>query len=477
MTFLAHFLPLLCGVSIYVVWVEFPRRPACWLRVLSYGYLLGLAMVALLMAVLRPVPSEAFQTIAMCLLIVLGIAAAGVWIRYKHPFVVSPITVSEAEPVWLRWLLLAFAAWLLWRGMSLVFELVSRPMFPWDAWATWAVKAKTWYLDDSWRSFVDMDSWLVSPESRHMPAWFYPDAVPLLEVWFASAAGRWSMPAVLSLWPCLWLTGVAVLMGQLRAFGATWAIAIGAAFAWASLPLVQTHVALAGYADLVVTVVFGAAALALARHAAGHGRRYFALALICTLMLPGIKQEGVLWLLVLGAGMVHVLLPRRWRGWVIGGAAAAVLLWTVLFDIALPLPGLGWVEAGWGYLRVPSSQMEVDLVWRPVLREVLESLLLTPNWHLLWWLSPALMFMTVPVWRQQATMGWMMLFGFALIMFVFFFTDAARWAKDLTAINRVLMHLTLAWVGWLGLLVASMGTRDLAQDRVPRRRALMAAPA
>jgi hypothetical protein len=448
---LAHLLPLLAGTCVYAALIERPQRLDGWLRALGHGYLLGMALVVVLLQVLQPAPQSAFAWLAVPLAVLA--LAAGVLAWRRAPAAIGPVAPAALEPRWTRWLLLALLLWLTLRGASLVTEMALRPLFPWDAWATWSVKAKAWYLGDGWHRFVGFDDWLADPQARYVAAWYYPDAVPTLEVWFASAAGGWRAAAVLSLWPGLWLAGLAVLVGQVRAGPAPLWLALVAGFCWASLPLVQTHVALAGYADLPLAVVFGASALALGRAALGHGRRHLVLALAFAMMLPAIKQEGALWLLVLLIGAVHLALSTRRRAWLLPAAGLAVLAWTALFGLRLPLPGLGWIEAGWGYLRLPGGA-SLELAWRPVGGQLAEALLLAPNWHLLWWLSPIVLLATVPAWRALASLGWVMTMGLASIVFIFLFTDAALWADNLTAVNRVLMQLTLAWVGWLALLAA-----------------------
>jgi hypothetical protein len=65
--------------------------------------------------------------------------------------------------------------------------------------------------------------------------------------------------------------------------------------------------------------------------------------------------------------------------------------------------------------------------WRPVI----ENFFILGNWHLLWFLVPALMVMAMPRVIHQATpivCGIVILSGFAWLFFLFFFTSAASWA-------------------------------------------------
>jgi hypothetical protein len=47
----------------------------------------------------------------------------------------------------------------------------------------------------------------------------------------------------------------------------------------------------------------------------------------------------------------------------------------------------------------------------------------------------------------------LLLLGASFLFVLFFFTDAARWAEDLTSLNRLLLHLVPLLVYWLVLLL------------------------
>ena len=98
------------------------------------------------------------------------------------------------------------------------------------------------------------------------------------------------------------------------ATGARWAsapwIALALVYALVSLPLIDAHVALAGYADLWVALTLGLATLAWTRWLIRREPSQLALALGLALCLPAIKLEGTVWLLVFAAIVVLDLVPR-----------------------------------------------------------------------------------------------------------------------------------------------------------------------
>ena len=89
-----------------------------------------------------------------------------------------------------------------------------------------------------------------------------------------------------------------------------------------SLPLLDAHAALAGYADLWVAVTLGLASLAWTRWLLWRERGQWLLGVGLALCLPAIKLEGAVWLLMFSAVVVLDLLPSRWRWRVAGGVAA-----------------------------------------------------------------------------------------------------------------------------------------------------------
>lgn len=457
MLLLAHLLPLGFGVAAYAALVERPRDAGGGLRALGYGYVIGIAVAALAVATFAPAPTRGFSVVALPLAAGATCLAIAAWLRMggapSRP--IAPDANPRDTSAWTYWLVVALLAWIALRGSSLAMEAGSRAVFPWDAFSTWCVKARTWFLADEWLAFAGTDAWPDDASRRFIAAAHYPDGISYVQLWFAGAVGAWNESAIFSFWPACWLAGMAILAGQLRALHVPWSLCAVAVYAWGSLPLVQTHVALPGYVDLPMTVMFGAAALSAARAVDEASLRHGALALVLVSCLPGLKHEGALWLFVIalaaGLGWLAVLHRLRW----VGGIVVLLLLAWLVTGVRMWLPGLGWIDARWGALHVPALSISFALEWRPVHREVIGSLLFGPNWHLLWWLAPVLAVATRRHWYRARVLGMAVALAMAGVFVVFFFTDASAWAEDLTAVNRVLMHVTLALVAWLACVASA----------------------
>ena len=344
------------------------------------------------------------------------------------------------------------------RGYLASREILLRPTFPWDAWDAWAVKSKTWFLLGHYVPFVSATQWIDAAGSAAYtgPAWSYPAGLAWVQVWFASAAGGWIEPLVNLPWIALWIGLLLAHYGQWRALGISVVRSAAFAYVLASLPLLTVHVALAGYADLWIATLFGFAVLAWMRWLVQRDANQLALAIACVLVMPWLKLEGAVWMLLSIVVAIACELPRRARH--VGMAALAILaaLVATVGHIKLPLFGLGWVSIGWNSVEVPVIGTLSIAFHAKALGGALSSLFLQPSWNLLWWIVPL-----VIVWRWREfsanralrCLGALLTVSFAFLAFLFLFTDAAQWAESYTAINRLVMHLVPAVVTLLALLL------------------------
>jgi hypothetical protein len=132
------------------------------------------------------------------------------------------------------------------------------------------------------------------------------------------------------------------------------------------LPLLDTHVALAGYPDLMLCAVYTLSAVALLRWGATKGVRDGVLAIVLASCCPFIAPSGGLWMLTLVPGAVVAAWPQtglKIVGWSFGVAALAVLL-----------------LAGGSF-----SELAPHLAYASPWRSLGEAYLFVDNFHLLWY--------------------------------------------------------------------------------------------
>jgi hypothetical protein len=441
------------------------RVPGWRAAALGYGCVLGMLLAAGATAlVARADTAHAFAHAGSWLLLFAGAAGAIAWSRMRQRLRGGFVYNASKDNKWWTLLLGLALASLAWRGAIALHEILLRPTYPWDAWDAWAVKSKTWVLLGHYVPFVSMSDWMHHPSQELYTsiAWGYPSTLAWLQVWFASAAGGWVEPLVNLPWFVLWVGLLFGHYGQWRALGAGRARALAGVYALGSLPLLDVHVALAGYADLWVATLFGFAVLAWLRWLQQRDRSQLVIALICAALLPLLKLEGAVWLLLFALTVIYGLLPRRWRRRAFLALLGTLVLVVAASGLKLPVPGLGWVAIGRDSLDVPVIG-HLSVAWHgAAFVSVLGSLFVQPNWHLLWWLAPLIV---VWRWRELCAhessrhLGSLLLAGIAFLLFLFLCTDAAGWAESYTAINRLLMHLVPALITFLMLLLRDLDWR------------------
>ena len=454
-------LPLALGASALLV-LDWPRPEdaagSAALRC-GYGYIVGALLLTFWMRGLSVVGLR-FSWMSIGLPLLALTAALMAWAarrgRISLPAVRSALTALVAPPLvrWQRVLWIALMAWLVVHFALMAAEVAWRPLYPWDAWVQWATKARVWYELGHIAPFVRADVWLAGADGAYFDASPNdPGTVPLLQVWTSVALGRWDDSAMNWPWLAILAALVAAVYGALRGEGVAPLLALSGAYLLASLPLVDVHVALAGYADLPMAAVYTLAAMAFYRWAMRRaaGRRDAVIALLLAGACPLIKTPGWIWAATLIPGVVIALLPRRGARIVGTGFALAAL---ALLALARTEPTIQ------GY--------RLHLNFAPAWAQLVKSYYLMGNWNLLWYAVIALVAFG---WRRLREppllpLTAVTLAGLSILFFVFGFTVAAVWLADLTTANRATLHIVPLLV-YLGVLTwHSMTTPSAAAPAV-----------
>ena len=470
--FVAWIIPLAAGCSVWLV--ANPARVPGWrAAAVGQGCVAGMLLCAAATALsARADTAHALAHAGPWLVVLTAAAAVVAWRRMRGRAPVRELP-SAARPSRSLTLLLALALFsLAWRAVIALREILLRPTYPWDAWDAWAVKSKTWVLLGHYVPFVPMQEWLAHPDPHTYTsmAWAYPTTLPWMQVWFASGAGGWIEQLVNLPWFALWVGLLLGHYGLWRALGVARRPALAGMYALGSLPLINVHVALAGYADLWIATAFGFAVLAWLRWLQTRDATQLGIAAAWALLLPLLKLEGAIWLLVFAAAVIYGLLRRRWRRRVGLGLLLALLAIGVFGHLKIPVPGLGWVDIARDAVDIPGFG-RLAFSWHgAALAGILSSMFAQPNWHLLWWLAPCIV-----AWRRRELIaseplrrvGALLLAAFGFLLFLFVFTDAASWAEHYTAINRLLMQIVPALVTFLVLLLRDVNWQQVFRGTAP----------
>lgn len=485
---LALGLPWLAGTLwVRAAWCDAPA--GVWPLSLGYGGLLGLLATTLLLRVQAALGLP--LRLGGPLLVLALLAVAGGWLAWRrtspHRWKLNlrswiglcfPSLGNEGRgraPEWferaeqqhnaatlkagVKWSQLLFIlllVWLGWRFALLAQEVWWRPLFPWDAWGTWAVRPRVWAELGELAPFVDARRWLADTTGSiyTIDAWTYPYTVPLLALWPTLAYGAWNETAA----NLPWLGAVLALglgfYGQARLWGASALTALVFVWLLLSLPLLNTHVALAGYADLWLAVVFGLAAIALFQWARDGDHRQVGLALLLLAFCPSIKLEGAVWVLL----FIPTAMVARLRGRLLLGlaalAAAVGLGWWWTGGVAFAIPGLGDFVLRPDLIQLPYLG-RFDLGYRGGWDPVVKNFLVLANWHLLAYLVLLAIGLALAAVVRNPGERWLragltfVLTSLLALFVLFFLTDAQRWAEQYTSINRVFLGFVPAFLFWM----------------------------
>lgn len=447
----ALLLPALLGIS----WLQLFWRHSHLAARIGYGYLLGVFAVTTLLRIWDSIGfSFAFIPISTLIIVlslpplVLGYRRRSTCTSQSH---YAPFDASWQKVVW--GLLLAI---LVIRYSGILFEIVWRPLYPWDAWMNWAPKAKTWFELKELAPFVNRDDW-IAESMRHgtyllgnSQASTYPPLVPLIQTWTALGIGSWVDNLVNIPWiMCLVSLGLS-FYGQARMIGAKPLTTLLWLLLLLSIPYINTHTALAGYADLWLATYFCLAVMAFMHWALTKDNKQGIFIVLFALACTQTKEPGIIWAAALLPAITLAMLPGRWRYAVtVIAIICGVLIYNHGFSIQisdatvfslssehLTIPGRGTFIVE--YHPIGSSFLANDLIW--------------DNWHLLGWvifiILPPLFWSNI-VKREMMAPTILILLIVLFMVVIFFFTNHYAAALDNTTINRATIHLLPALLYYL----------------------------
>jgi hypothetical protein len=314
------------------------------------------------------------------------------------------------------------------RVATLAVDVTLRPLTPWDSWTQWATKARVWSQLHAFVPFIPLEAWLQGVPGYTDSAPGYPATIPLLQAWMAIAQGRFD-DATMNL---AWLAGYVALglaiYGQLRMLRMSRSWALFATYAVLSLPLLDAHIALSGYADFHVAAAFALSVLALVAWEQDRARVQLLLVTLPALLLPLLKVPGLVWGAVIVLGWLVAAFGTSWKR-------------VVLFGIAT-LAAAGGIAAVIWRDKIASVAGGIST---DVLGSLVDNLFLFDNWHLLWFVFPLAMAIG---WRDAVTRmrgaTVALAAGGVFLLVVFGGTRVGAWVTDYTTVNRALLHIAPA---------------------------------
>lgn len=332
-----------------------------------------------------------------------------------------------------RWLFALLLALIVTRCITLGLEILYRPLFPWDATMHWATKAKVWFELGWMAPFVENSVWLNTAgegvfTDRH-PG--YPATIPLLQVWMNLATGRWDESLMNLPWLLCFIALGSAFYGQLRVSRVGALVALAFTYMLLSMPLLNIHVALAGYADLFLGAAYCGGLMAFHNWLLTRERWQGFLAIVFAIACVLIKNEGLPWALTFVPAAALAIQTRHKPAKLVVLFALSVVLLAILVykNPALVSEGLSHVTP----LHMTGLTGMIQAVW------------LHDNWHLFGYLLAVILplGLLAPLANTRKYLGLVVALtcAMAMFLFVFLFTAFGAGASNFTGVGRLCIHL------------------------------------
>jgi len=409
-----------------------------WTTLAGYGFAAGLLLTTLVMRATFAAKLGLSFGVNAAGLVLVAMAGIGVTVLMQRRGLpadtAQPSQVLPEGAAWSRVLWYVLLAMAVARITTLTLEAWWRPLFPWDAWQIWGPKTKIWF------ETRDLNNLYGHFENG------YPPAINLIQVWANLGLGAWDDARMNIAWPLLLGALALAAYGQARQVGGSPLAAAIVAYLLASIPMLDTHAALAGYADLPLAVTFGLAAIAFFVWVVTDDWRQLVLALLFAAMAPLYKIPGIAWSLTLAPALLVALLGRM--------PGRRALRWVAAIVVA--------VLAAGAYLYAKQRNFSLNFYQAHVSVNssssfVFDNYFVLDNYHLVWYMALAAL---ICWWRAAITMPLrpattLIAAGAAFLVVSFFFTNSAEWWGDYGSINRATLHLVPALIFYLFLLSRS----------------------
>lgn len=444
-------LPWLLGTL--VISLTPSQRPRPVTLVLGHGYLIGLIVMSLLVRGFSATGiALEFWPLATCLA-ALSAGAMYRLIRARNTAIqwrnAAAAGLRSPVPAWVTVVTVVLCLLIGLRFYLIAQEVLLRPLFPWDAWDSWAPRTI---------QFFDNQALSAELASMKRPHGLFASIVHL---WSMLGANSHQSPLANFPWVMCLAALCLALHGHLVQQGVRPLLALVACYMLSSMPFVNLHTLLAGYADIWLTLVFSLGVLSIVSFQRERDIVWPALTLLYALICVQTKFAGVGLAVILIACQLYVCISSvRARLTVallaiavISAAAVAVL--TGFLTLALQLPWLGT-------LQVSAGELIIGDVWR---RSVSPASIAGPlnqvfwvyaNWHLLVVVTLGTIAACFATRRWSAlarpellaiTLTLLYSFGYHVVV-------ASRSALDHTSLSRSLIYITAITIAWIVVTLA-----------------------
>jgi hypothetical protein len=419
-----------------------------WPSVIGQGYLLGIFLTTIILRMWDWAGlTLSFWPITGLLLSLTIILFA---LQLVRPKPLSNKLASARLENWQAVLVLVLMGLVAWKYLTILQEILDKPLYAWDAWMNWAPKAVVWHHNQALVNYVSPEQWLQASPGETLytlgarSAWKYPPMLPLLQLWTMLGAGTPDHSLLYLPW---WLLAVSIglaIYGHLRLAGCSVTMAIVACYLLLSMPYFNVHTALVGYADIWLAAAFSMAIFALREWRCDAQKGYAILCLILAFTCTQLKMPGIVLGLIVLAVYLRALLNWSGKTELAVGLLVAGLIGGLLFlGFDATIPGIG-------HIAVDDKKIEAaffgtfSLEYHNVSIAFIKSFFHSGSWNIFWPILLVLLAFRAMSgnFPSRPSNELLACLGVALFLFfIFYFTDHYRSALNMSTLNRAVMYL------------------------------------
>lgn len=438
-------LPWLCGYY-FVILLSGPKM--LWSCRLAHGYLIGLLIMTLVIRLFDAVQIPfSFWSTVYCLMFISILEFTLIKLKAKRNPDAAVITrESKARTPQRQWKIALIGLFLVifaYKTILAANEIMLLPLFPWDAWDSWAPLTIQYY--DSGNLTADFST----------KASVHGKTVSIIHLWGMLACETSSHPLTKLSWLFAWLAISLAIYGHVLKITSSPVAAILGAYLSLSLPTLYIHTALAGYADIWLTLAFTLGVLSLSLYRKKRHPGLLVLTVAYIVACISMKESGILvggcLLILVGFTFIFTSRWARLNVLLIFCVGAFVLTIAVYQYAALTIdvPFIGTVIISSSVLSVP-GYATYYMEYKSIALPLFESLFLYSQTHLLTPMIVITMGMITlsKQWELLREVSFLavMLGGF-LIWFYFSVADFEGAMKH-TGLTRALICLMPAAIYW-----------------------------
>ena len=419
-----------------------------WFIVIGHGYLAGVLFTTLYIRAWSGVGlSLEFWPMVSVLAI---IAAAGLLTQKWKPLPSQSSPTEAQSSKLINVVIVLLLGLVALRYLTLLQELSIRPLYAWDAWMNWSPKAVVWFYMQELTGFVSPPQWLAqTPEKGaytlgNYLASTYPNSVPLITLWTMLGAGTDCYSLIYLPWLIAVLSLGLAMYGHLRLSGSPALLSCVACYLLLSLPYLNVHTALVGYADIWLAATFGMAIFSLYTWQNTRTWGYALLCIFYAVMCSQLKNPGIILGLIMLFVFLRSLAGLKYKAELIAGVSLAFLLFVlVISDVNWDLPYLGNLSVSRDAITVPFLG-SFAFEYHDVSAAFIQTFFYMLNWNTACYIFILFVLLKIfqrDIFRAPSSVLLAIALTSFFILFVFFLTKHHGAASDFTTINRALLYL------------------------------------